>query len=1013
MLARTRRASIACLLWSLVFIAHPASAGSAKPIASASGELAFDDFLRRGWSTESGMPQITAADLVQDRQGFVWIGTEGGLARFDGEHFQVFNSANTPALSHQMVRRLHVDRDGRLWVSSAGNVLLRDATRTSSTGYTEIRSAGKAVGGLYAYGEFANGRLFVGGDHLFEVVGGTLAPVHGYSGPASALLVEGDTLWIGGTDGVCEWRSDSCRWHPFPAGGESIRVTGLQRWQGALWAATSHGLFRLADAGWNDVDLAAGDDRQAIFLLYADSHGNLWVSTQRGLLRMYDGQIRERIASDDPRSLPWIISAMEDRDGSLWFGSQTGGVMRLRLPDTRRFGTSVGLPTAFTWSIVPLGTQDLLVGTDQGVALFTAGHFRLVIPVDSLPNPVGLTGYLDRQDRLWVGTRAGLAVFAAHDWKKLQDFPEIGHLQVNAILQLHDGGMWVGTMGGLYRLDGNRLLPVVGELAQARIRFLYEDASGALWIGTENGLFQRVGDAFVRNAERKLAVTFITFIGRLRDGRMLVGTFNDGFAVGNGTRWSWLGVADGLPSAGVTFATELGDQLVIASLQGVYRLQRDALSGARPLRTAMLIDDRGGEPQSDLHRCCNGAGNSKGALQGGSVWLPTLAGLVQLSEQSVTAPRPVLHPVIDGLEHDGRLSVGNAVTLARDQRNWRIDYSAPLFVRPSALRFRHRLIGYDANWSAEEQGKDTAYTNLPPGNYRFEVAARLDGDSEWSAPASLAITMQPFWYETRWAKVGMVLLAVLLLWLLQRGQVFAMRLRQRHLETLVAARTRELDEANGKLAQASITDPLTGLHNRRYLDAVLPQMLIRSQQSGRSICCVLLDIDHFKRINDSFGHDLGDRVLQAIASLLTREARPGMHLMRWGGEEFLLVLESELVTQESPPRIMQQMQNAIAGHDWIGMGLAKPVGCSCGAALHPVKLPLAWTWRHTLGLADKALYLVKRRRRGGWAMLSLAPDAPHDLGERVFELEPEVLLTSDGVIADGNIFRTAQRGADR
>ena len=95
------------------------------------------------------------------------------------------------------------------------------------------------------------------------------------------------------------------------------------------------------------------------------------------------------------------------------------------------------------------------------------------------------------------------------------------------------------------------------------------------------------------------------------------------------------------------------------------------------------------------------------------------------------------------------------------------------------------------------------------------------------------------------------------------------------------------------------------------------------------------------------------------------------------------------------------------------MGLAKPVGCSCGAALHPCVSSLAWTWRHTLGLADKALYPVKRRRRGGWSLLSLAPDAPSDLGERVFELEPEALLSSGGVIAEGNIFRTAQRGADR
>lgn len=211
------------------------------------------------------------------------------------------------------------------------------------------------------------------------------------------------------------------------------------------------------------------------------------------------------------------------------------------------------------------------------------------------------------------------------------------------------------------------------------------------------------------------------------------------------------------------------------------------------------------------------------------------------------------------------------------------------------------------------------------------------------------------------------------------------------LEEVVAQRTRELNEANARLERASQTDPLTGLRNRRYLTNQIPADLAfydrEHARTGRedALLFALLDIDHFKRINDTHGHAVGDKVLQQVSDVLTRLVRSGDYVVRWGGEEFLLVFRP--VARESVPLLGERLRAAVEGHAYdIGDGTVLPVTCSIGLAEYPMFRggQQGLGWEEMLELADAALYWVKANGRNGWA--ALRPTAETDIQNLMTQL---------------------------
>ncbi|GGW69664.1 ligand-binding sensor domain-containing diguanylate cyclase [Alishewanella tabrizica] len=937
----------------------------------------YADYLYRIWSVEAGLPQISVQTMVQDADGFIWLGTQNGLARFDGVQFDVFNTANSPNLPSNLITSLLIDAKQQLWVGTANGLVKRVAQQFETV-------SGGRIGNVNTLLETVEGQVWVGADQLYQVVNNELLPISEHQGEVFSLLQSPKGLWVGGNNGVGLFTSASqYQWFSAAETATAIQFHELGFYNDTLWLGSQLGLFQLTpDASWLPVHLPDVASLR-IELIFTDQQDGLWISTLNKLFRWHNGQLVEQIDLPEQQDFSWVESMMQDAHGNLWLGSRSHGVKRLRTAVTERYGREAGITDLYTWGVHPW-QDNLLVGSRQGVELFdpSTQRYQLKITGEQLANPFVYSFFADNAKRLWVGTRSGVSVFDEASLSPLFQVPELAHLLVTSFAE-QDDRLWLGTNGGLYYIDQ---IPD-GEPAQlsksvdvkvyehpalpsdVRVRSIYPDKEGQLWIGTEVGLFvldqqqqlQAVKDAI-------LSKSFITKVFALPDNQLFIGTFDQGFSIGQQGNWQHFNQQSGLPGNGVIHAELYEDLLLISNFEGVYRLNYTALRTGQISELYLLIDDRRPDGASDSHRCCNGAGDSKGALLAGRLWFPTLNGIVGVNLQKVRETAALPQPVITGLTINNTLYYGEKLTLATEQRDWQLSFSAPYFVQAPSLQFRYQLRGYDDAWIYAGNRRDAFYTNLAPGHYQFSVQVKAAADYRWSDSTFISIDLPARWYETKWFIFFVFNAVLLLLWAIYQLRVSALDKSQRRLQQLVDERTAALHQANQRLQQMSMEDALTGLYNRHYLSQHIEPMLARSKRKQQPLVWVLIDIDHFKQINDVYGHQVGDAALKQVALILTENSRSSDHILRWGGEEFLLVLEESVNTQ----LYLERLQQAFATQNWQQLGLAHPLTCSVGAIHQPAQL----NWETCLQLADLALYQVKQQGRNGYLLLYPTADYP-------------------------------------
>lgn len=952
---------------------------------------ALHHHVRNGWSIQQGLPQISVLAIAQDRVGYLWVGTQAGLARFDGLRFETYTPENEPGLPGTWIRALHTGSDGRLWIGTYKGLAVHDGRGIRPVPAQDAaRWPALDVTGI---AEDAQGVLWVAtASGLFRLHGERLLPVEGSPDRVQAPLPRPDGVWLGGR-GAVHHRLLTGRWETLalPAEAADATVNRLLSAQGRLWAATSSGLYRLGVPGWEPADEVPQLRGAPVDVLYADRHGNLWAGGDTGLARLRAGALSEFVGIREPGGIPGLRSAFEDREGNLWLGSQWEGLARLWNSWTRRYSTAEGLHERIVWSLAadPDGRR-LWVGSNDGLSVLEDGRFRRVVAGAALPHPHAYN-LLAEPGRLWIGTRAGLRVLdhGAGDAmpRALPELAALGGAQVNALRRAPDGALWIGTPEGLFRLHEGRLRRYgAGEgLADPRVRFLLSEADGTLLAGTQDGLYElRAGRFAPVRGEGLPATLDITAVHRLRDGRLAIGTLDERTYVSDAGRWIALDPAHGVPANAPFFIAEHGGYLWMAGIRGISRVPvadiADAAAGRRAtLRGEMLLNERGDPMSGQQGYCCNGAGTSKGLLVGSTLWLPTRDGVVALDTQSIrknaTPPGVAIERVRVGGEAlpawrlDGQ-------PLPGDLRDLSIDFAVISFQDPRSVRAQYRLRGYDADWvEPDGPGRQARYTNLPPGDYVFEVRGRNNAGVAAPSPAALRFTVRPRFHETAWFALLCVLALGGVVYAGYRWQRLRFQRRQAELESLVEQRTEALALANRQLEDASHTDPLTGLRNRRYIGSQLPADLsfydrqaTARRDDDKAMLFALVDIDHFKQVNDRYGHRAGDLVLQQFAQVLSRLVRTGDYVARWGGEEFLLVFRP--MPQRNVATIGERIQSAVVAHAFdLGNGLVLPLTCSVGISQYPLTRDdgAQLGWESMIELADEALYYVKANGRNGWA----------------------------------------------
>lgn len=949
----------------------------------------YQDYASDTWSLEEGLPQITVLSITQDQTGYVWLGTQAGVARFDGSVFKNY-------LPGSWAQVLKVGKDNTVWIgTNKGFAYYRDEevhTLSAQNNRNEHLTNSPDVRAM----------LFTGEDRLLAATDQGLLQVDSEGFHRSPLLPaiplfsllswRGD-LWVGGAGTLYIVATDHVRTVPMP-NGKGTLVTRLIVYDGSVWVGTSSGLFRYDEGKWVRCKDDPPQLHLAINTFYVDSDDNFWVATNEGLARLHGGRMTDFVDSHHYESVAQLLSIYEDHEGSLWLGTHAHGVTRLWNGYTRRYSTHQGLLDPLVWSLTPDHHGGMWIGTANGVYRLHDGNFSNVLSGRALPAPNAYT-LMDQNNTLWIGTSSGVLLYRdGHDVTPAILSPLKG-LAVEGILQTHDGTVWIATLGGLFRYDGKTLKSygIKDGLLDLRCRLLFETQAGRLLVGTLAGLYALDNGHFTQlGADSELKNAFVTAIAEPRNGELVVGVYDENVLfLFDGSHWHTLTHAQGLPKNTPSFM-ELDlarEWFWVAGIRGIYRtrladLEALAAGQTGELETQRILSERGQWSGSAKGLCCNGAGNARGIFEDGHLWLPTRDGIVSVDTLNVHRNQVVPATVIESIKYGDSWHpavLQHPVSIPARDRDVAFRFSVLSFQNPRSVHIIYRLVGYDTMWRSLDANaaRIASYTNLPPGDYQFEVRGSNNAGVWNPATTRYSFTIDRRFYETWWFRTGIVLVLLWLVYLIYRWRVHALSAQRQYLEQVVAERTEALQTLNQQLEEASQTDPLTGLKNRRYLGQQLPKdlahfhrELIRPENRDRIMIFAVVDLDHFKELNDSAGHFAGDELLKQVANVLVASMRFGHYVVRWGGEEFLIVFRP--MPRDETPRVISRVHAAVSKYPYtLPNGDQVNITCSIGFTEYPFVSgqPDAVGWEVLVNLADSALYAAKAAGRNCW--LGLRP----------------------------------------
>ncbi len=875
-------------------------------------------YVHQTWGRAEGLPQVSVMGILQDRAGYLWVATQEGLARFDGIEFQVFDRRNSPEITVNYLVALEEGADGALWAATEGGGLIRHRGG-------EIRVFGDGHGqGLDFVESLAaadDGTLWIGtGSGMLRHAGGAFSPVAGdtLSGRHVTALETGDRgeVWIGTRDhGLFVLDGDEPVRLPAASDLEDVDVRCLlSGGEGELWIGTaSNGLFRWTHQG---AERLAPDavGRSAVESLAVDGHGNLWIGTNdRGLLRLTPAGDVARFDVAQGLSHHRVSSLHADREGNLWIGTFGGGLNRLRDGSFTAFTTVDGLSGDGIWSVLEGRDGGLWVATEKGLDRIVGTRAVPFPGRDRLAGLDVLSLHQHRDGTLWVGTFGdGLFRRTGEGWARLTPDDGLAGDKIYAMADDLAGGLWVGTRTGLSLVDadGIRSFTAADGLPQEIVRDVHVDREGRVWIGTQGGGLARFEDGRIHPVEVGLegVQDQVFAIHEEADGTLWLGTTGGLVRLSEGETTAYTSRV-GLFDDKIYEIVDDGEGFLwLTCNRGVFRVSKSDLTrfaaGDIESIQSRPFNESDGIPQAE----CTGGAHPAGTRSGdGRLWFTTVEGLVMYDpstarESGGAPPIAITRIQVDGEDRDP----ASALELPPGPHAIRVDFASPTLTHPEALRYRTWLEGWEADWTDNGHQRYADYRLQGAGDYRFHVAAvGVDGTSS-EQPRSIQVTIGPHFHETLTFKIASASALVILGFCLPALRIRELRKRKRELEDEVDQRTRELKDLTEELKELALRDALTGLRNRRYLFETMAGVMSeatrqlartsegkqdrRAKPDDEVMGLFLVDIDHFKEVNDTHGHDAGDAVLVRFAEVLRSCVRAEDLVVRWGGEEFLVVL---------------------------------------------------------------------------------------------------------------------------
>jgi len=726
--------------------------------------LRASDYFICSWQVEDGLPQNSVTAIIQTRDGYLWLGTYSGLARFDGVRFTLFDENNTPQMHNSRVTSLFEADDGAVWIGHENGEVTRYKDGVfEAVDYHENWSGGRISdigsdesGDVWLFNEEGLAARVRDGLVLTPSPGSATKLVNVARSPHGHL-------WVARDGRVSELVNGRFEALPFVEAATNTYVLGIgASSDGGVWIAGDNRIRKWKDGHWIAADETAGMETP-ITCLRELHNGSLAAGTSDQGLHLifpYDGgqMMTFNHASGFPSD--WVVSECEDREGNLWIGTGGAGLVMMRKnvvrtsePPDRWQGRPV-----LTASTAHDGS--LWVGTEGGgLYQFEKGNWSHFGPSEGLYNPYVWSIAEDEQNKLWVGTW-GNGLFTQTATNRLENVSALEQSApvVLALCSDSPGKLWIGTGEGLMLYDSGRSTWFGKENGALRknVRAIVKGGDGTIWFGTAGGGLGRLKNGELKQFRKSdgLASDYIECL-HLDGDALWIGTFGGGLCRFKEGRFAVVGKNQGLPNNVICDIQEDGRGFFwMSSHGGIIRANKSQLNGCADgeIKEVDCVSYGLSDGMPTLE-CSEGRG-CKGA--DGRLYFPTTKGLVDLSSENVQVnlvPPPVVieEMLVDDRVVTNGVSERAVLTIPPGRHRFGFQYTGLSLLAPKKVQFKYRLLGSEKeDWVDAGTARSVNYNYIAPGNYSFQVVA-CNNDGVWNQiGARIDFKIQPFFWQTAW-----------------------------------------------------------------------------------------------------------------------------------------------------------------------------------------------------------------------------------------------------------------------
>ena len=927
--------------------------------------LPLSDYFTQTWNTHDGLPHNGINAISQTTDGYLWIGTWEGLARFNGREFKIFSRGSKIGLPESAIKSLTSTQEGELLVAGARGGLSErikkqwspkpsSPTMINHAIYDNNKDLWLALDGngliyrnkktqkdttvianieAYKIVQDNEGIIWVATSKgLFSVKNKTIlrhfdenfglpnSPTH------TILLTKENQLIVGTNQGAYKLVNGIFQTLHKQLSNERI-ISLLQDSDHNIWLGSNdHGIFKLNKDKLEQLDERNGLPNNRISSLYQDKEQSIWVGTSNGLFRLREAPFIT-LTTKQGLSGDFVRSVLSHSDGSIWVGSSKG-LNKIQEGVISTIKVANNIEQLSVLSLAEMPNNQVLVGTyNQGLYIVTNNELQPLMTIEKgLPSNEIRSILVDSTKNLWLATALGLAKISPNN--TLEVFNKQSGLPANFIMALvedNNGRIWVGTADGIASYSNGSLQTYsLDDRFDAKYAFGFHVEQNSLWMATDRGLIH-----IDLNTNKMSAVS--------KENGLPVDKIFQVVIDNNNTFW-------------------------LSSNLGVISITREQINNVIQGKNNSIDYNLFAEGVGLLSAQANGASTPAATLHhDGSVWIATANGVSHINHQRLKRmTETVLPVVIEQLNVDGKsYPLLSTVELPEGTSRIRIHYAGLSYLMPEHIEYQTQLIGFDTKWQNESNKMFTEFTNLKPGKYTFEMRARYPNGQWQKNNATISFTINPFYWQTNLFKLFVFISFCLSLYTLYRYRMISIERTQIKLKNLVAQQTIELKEQAELFSYQANHDQLTGLFNRRAFDTWCNNDFKKAKSDHLPLTIAILDIDHFKNVNDQYSHLIGDQVIKRMAIILQKLIQENSFqakLARWGGEEFTLLINSD---EEKAYDFCELLRITIINYDFSDIADALNMTLSIGLTDNSE----VTEYDKMINRADQALYFAKHNGR--------------------------------------------------